>query len=192
MKEAFTIAYGGSNFLAPTGKSAGLKDTFSWLGTLTYSLLPVHTYRGYQQCKVRIGIPLEKKGGHWRMAYRNVNDTFLGPEDKRRASWMGLHRRPFASRAAALKYARRLWPGTKVQLASYGLEVTIYRPDPHLIRAVNDRTARAAGRRSNFASTYSRPLRNDHADAVIGAFTALALYGNHYQVLPPITVTDPG
>lgn len=184
-KPAFLLAYGSINFGFTETKTGRFRS-----GISNYGSLPMHEYRGRMQCKVRIGIPLEKRGSHWRMAYRNVGDTFSHASGGLCASFLGIDKRPFASRGAALKWARRFWPTARVELVSYGLEVTIYQPDFHLIRAVNDRVDRQRGKLSNFAAIYGRPSRHDdHADVVMGA---LAMLRNTPPKLPAIIMTNPG
>ncbi len=196
-RNKFAAMLDDRSFIDPTGEYAALyekvlarvvgdfkiRQEFACLGAVTGRFrisdcvsLPVHAYRGRMQCKVRIGIPLEKCGQRWRMARRNTGDSFSLASGGLCPSFLGIDPRPFASRAAALKYARKLWSPAKVQLDSYGLEVTIYAPDFHLIRAVDDRTSRSRGKLRNFASTYGDRnfgQHSDHADAVMGALAAL-------------------
>ncbi len=119
-----------------------------------YVSLPTHQYRGRTQCKIVTGIPLERRGRCWRMARRNVGDTFSTVDGKLCPSFLGLDKRAFASREAALKYTRKLWPGARVELVSYGLQVTIYQPDLHLLHAVECRIDRPLAKLKRFASIY--------------------------------------
>lgn len=108
---------------------------------------------------IRVGIPLDRFGKRWRMAQRNVRDTFSTFDGKPCASFMGYVQRAHGSREAALKYARKLWPSTRVRLVSYGLEVTVFRRDPHVITAINLRVGRSEGKRLCYASIYAYPMQ---------------------------------
>ncbi len=120
--------------------------TFERLGTETgrlTSMLMAH-------CVDRLfptRVALERFGKKWRMA--------LG--------YGGYHRRPHASRAAALKYARKMWPGVRVELGSGGLVVTKIR-DAHMRTAVTFCEDRQHGKRSNFASMYAPQPRKFFTD----------------------------
>lgn len=167
-RNAFTAMLDDYAFVAPrTGRFRS--------DVPNYGSLPMHEHRGRMQCRVEVGIPLQQCGRHWRMARRNTADTFSMADGTACASFLGLDRRPFASREAALKYVRRLWKKARVELASYGLKVTIYVPDFHLIRAVHDRSTRARAKLNNFSTLYTPPKSQDHIDAVAGALAMLHL-----------------